>query len=132
MPASRQTPRIIMKFGRDAQAAPTTSPFPPDVLAAARPDRTDPAAPEFAATRDHNQAVTGDELRQIIERAEQLDAETRDIAAQRKSLFAEAKGRGFDTRVLRRLIALRRRPADEVAAEEAILEIYRAALDGTA
>ena len=72
--------------------------------------------------------VTADELRQFIERAEQLASEKRDIAEQEKELFAEAKGRGYDTKIMRKIIALRKRRADDIAEEEAILELYRSAL----
>jgi uncharacterized protein (UPF0335 family) len=72
--------------------------------------------------------VTADELRQFIERAEQLSAEKRDIAEQEKELFAEAKGRGYDTKVMRKVIALRKRKPDDIAEEEAVLEMYKAAL----
>lgn len=75
----------------------------------------------------HN-SVTADELRQFIERAEQLAAEKRDVAEQEKELFAEAKGRGFDTKVMKKVIALRKRKADDVAEEEAIIEMYKSAL----
>lgn len=68
--------------------------------------------------------VTAEELRQFIERAEQLAAEKRDIAEQEKELFAEAKARGYDTKVMRMIIARRKRRADEIAEEEAVLEIY--------
>lgn len=73
-------------------------------------------------------AVTADELRQFIERAEHLAAEKRDIAEQEKEVFAEAKGRGYDTRVLRKVIALRKRKPDDIAEEEAVLEMYKQAL----
>jgi uncharacterized protein (UPF0335 family) len=73
-------------------------------------------------------SVTADELRQFIERAEQLAAEKRDITEQEKELFAEAKGRGYDTGVMRKVIALRRRKPDEIAEEEAIMDMYKAAL----
>ena len=73
-------------------------------------------------------AVTVDELRQFIERAEQLAAEKADIAEQESELFAEAKGRGYDTKVLRKVIALRKRKPDDIAEEEAVLEMYMAAL----
>ena len=74
----------------------------------------------------HN--VTADELRQFVERIEQLDAEKRDIAEQRKEVMAEAKGRGYDTAVIRALVTLRRKKPDEVAEFEAVLELYRQAL----
>jgi uncharacterized protein (UPF0335 family) len=73
-------------------------------------------------------AVTADELRQFIERYEQLEAERKDVAEQQKELMAEAKGRGYDTRVMRKVIALRKRKPDEIAEEEAIMEMYKAAL----
>jgi uncharacterized protein (UPF0335 family) len=72
--------------------------------------------------------VTADELRQFIERFEQLEAEKADVAEQQKELMAEAKGRGYDTRVMRKVIALRKRKPDEIAEEEAIMDMYKAAL----
>ncbi len=73
-------------------------------------------------------AVTADELRQFIERFEQLDAEKKDVADQQKELMAEAKGRGYDTKVMRKVIAMRKRKPDELAEEEAVLELYKSAL----
>jgi uncharacterized protein (UPF0335 family) len=78
--------------------------------------------------RTDTYSVTADELRQFIERAETLAAEKRDIAEQEKELFAEAKGRGYDTKVMRKVIALRKRKPDDIAEEEAVLEMYKAAL----
>ncbi len=72
--------------------------------------------------------VTADELRQFIERIEQLDAEKRDLAEQQKEVMAEAKGRGYDTKVMRKVIALRKRNPDDIAEEEAILDMYKSAL----
>lgn len=73
-------------------------------------------------------SVTADELRQFIERYEQLEAEKKDVTEQQKELMAEAKGRGYDTRVMRKVIALRKRKPDEIAEEEAIMEMYKTAL----
>lgn len=72
--------------------------------------------------------VTADELRQFIERYEQLESEKKDVAEQQKELMAEAKGRGYDTKVLRKVVALRKRKPDEIAEEEAVLEMYKQAL----
>jgi uncharacterized protein (UPF0335 family) len=72
--------------------------------------------------------VAADELRQFIERYEQLEAEGKDISEQKKELMAEAKGRGYDTMVMRKVIALRKRSSDDVAEEESILELYKSAL----
>ena len=73
-------------------------------------------------------AVTADELRQLIERYERLDAEKSDIADQQKEVMAEAKGRGYDTSAMRKIIAMRKRDKDDLAEEEAILEMYKSAL----
>lgn len=75
-----------------------------------------------------NYAVTADELRQFVERAEQLAAEKKDIGEQEKELFAEAKGRGYDTKVIRKVMALRKRKAEDIAEENAILNMYCDAL----
>ncbi len=80
------------------------------------------------STPESSYRVTADELRQFIERFERLEAEKRDIADQQKEVMAEAKGRGYDTRVMRKVIALRKRDKDEIAEEEAVLEMYKEAL----
>ena len=73
-------------------------------------------------------AVTADEMRQFIERYETLEAEKKDAAEGQKEVMAEAKGRGYDTKVLKRVIALRKRKADDIAEENAILRLYTEAL----
>jgi len=78
--------------------------------------------------RTESQRVTAAELRQFIERFERLEAEKKDIADQQKEVMAEAKGRGYDTKVMRRLIALRKRDKEDLAEEEAVLELYKEAL----
>ena len=72
--------------------------------------------------------VTADELRQFIERYEQLEAEKKDITEQQKEVMAEAKGRGYDTKVMRKVIALRKRKPDDIAEEEAVMDMYKSAL----
>jgi uncharacterized protein (UPF0335 family) len=72
--------------------------------------------------------VTAGELRQFVERYERLEAERRDLAEQMKEVMAEARARGYDVKVLRKLIALRKREPTEVSEEEAILELYKQAL----
>lgn len=72
--------------------------------------------------------VAAEELRQFIERYERLDQEKRDIAEQQKEVMAEAKGRGYDVKALRTIVALRRRDKDDIAEEEAVLDLYKAAL----
>lgn len=72
--------------------------------------------------------VTAAELRAFVERFERLEAEKKDIADQQKEVMAEAKGRGYDTKALRRLITLRKKDPDVVSEEEAVFELYRNAL----
>ena len=79
-----------------------------------------------AATEAYD--ITAGELRQFIEQIEALDAQKKDIADQQKEVMAEAKARGYDTKVMRKVIALRKRKPDEIAEEEAVLEMYKAAL----
>jgi uncharacterized protein (UPF0335 family) len=77
---------------------------------------------------DTTYTVTAEELRQFIERYEHLAAEKQDIADQQKEVMAEAKGRGYCTKTMRRIIALRKKQADQIAEEEAVEALYRQAL----
>lgn len=72
--------------------------------------------------------VTADQLKAIVERYERLEAEKQDIADAQKDVLAEAKGNGYDTRIIRKLIALRKRAPDEIAEEDALLHMYMQAL----
>lgn len=78
-----------------------------------------------------NDNVTAAELRQLIEQYEQLDLEERETKDRKKEVLADAHGRGYDTKVIRKIIALRKRRADDIAEEEAVLEMYKAALGMT-
>lgn len=73
--------------------------------------------------------VAAGELRQFIEQFEQLESEKKDIAQQQKEIMAEAKARGYDTKVMRKVIARRKRDKDDIAEEEAVLEMYETALN---
>lgn len=72
--------------------------------------------------------VTADELRAFVEGFERLEAEKSDLSEQQKELMAEAKARGYDTKALRKIIALRKREPDDIAEEEAVLEMYKEVL----
>ncbi len=72
--------------------------------------------------------VTAGELRAFVERFERLDAEKKDLADQQKEVMAEAKSRGYDTKVLRKIVALRKMDPQEVSEAEAVLELYKEAL----
>jgi uncharacterized protein (UPF0335 family) len=73
--------------------------------------------------------ITAEQLRYIVDRYENLEEEKKAIVEAQKEVLAEAKGNGYDTAVLRRIIADRKKDPDQLAEEEAILEIYRAALE---
>lgn len=77
---------------------------------------------------DATYSVTAGELRAFIERFERLEAEKKDIAEQQKEVMAEAKGRGYDVKVIRKIISLRKRDKDDIAEEEAVLQMYMEAL----
>ena len=77
---------------------------------------------------ERNYAVAAEELRQFIEQYEQLEAKKKDVTERQKEIMSEAKARGYDTKVMRKVIALRKRDRDDVAEEEAILEMYKSAL----
>ena len=72
--------------------------------------------------------VAADELRQFVERFENLEIEKRNIVDQQKEVMAEAKSRGYDTKIMRKLVVLRKRDLQDLAEEEAILSMYKSAL----
>ena len=72
--------------------------------------------------------VTAEELKQFVERFELLEIEKKDISDQQKEVLAEAKSRGYDTRIMRKIVSLRKRDLEEVAEEEAVLSMYKTAL----
>ncbi len=72
--------------------------------------------------------VAADELRLLIERAERLEEEKKGIADDIKDVMAEAKGRGYDAKAIRKIMAIRKKKREEYQEEEAILETYMQAL----
>ena len=79
---------------------------------------------------DTSYRVTADELRSFVERVENLNAEKAEIADAIREVFTEAKGFGYDTKVLRKVIARRKRDKNQLAEEEAVLAMYETALYG--
>ena len=77
---------------------------------------------------DGTYRVATDELRAFVERFERLEVEKKDIADAQKEVMAEAKSRGYDTKVLRKIIGLRKRDPLDLSEEEAVLELYKEAL----
>jgi len=74
------------------------------------------------------ESVAADQLKAFIERIERLEEEKASISADIKDVYAEAKGNGFDTKILRKIIALRKQDYAERQEAEAILEMYMQAL----
>ncbi len=72
--------------------------------------------------------VAADELRLLIERAERLEEEKKGLADDIKDVMAEAKGRGYDPKAIRRILTIRKKKKEEFQEEEAILETYMQAL----
>ena len=76
--------------------------------------------------------VQGDQLKSIVQRIERLEEEKKTIADDIKEVYAEAKGNGYDVKVLRKVVALRKRDLEERKEEEAILDLYLQAVGETA
>lgn len=72
--------------------------------------------------------VSAGQLQAIIERVENLEEEKKAISEQIKEVYAEAKGNGFDTKIIRKIISLRKKSPDERSEEEAMLDLYMQAL----
>jgi len=72
--------------------------------------------------------VAAEELRLLIERAERLEEEKKGIADDIKDVMAEAKGRGYDPKAIRKILSIRKKKKEEYQEEEAILEVYMQAL----
>ncbi|MCW2264136.1 uncharacterized protein (UPF0335 family) [Gluconobacter cerinus] len=80
----------------------------------------------------HNSAATGgiaaDRLRSIIERVERLEEERKALAGDIKDIFSEAKSAGFDVKVIKQIIRLRKQEPAEVEEQQTLLDIYCRAL----
>ena len=75
---------------------------------------------------DHNRAA--EDLRLFLERIERLEEEKKGIADDLRAVYAEAKGNGWDTKTMRRLVALRKLDPDARAEQQALLETYAKAI----
>ena len=72
--------------------------------------------------------VAADELRLLIERAERLEEEKKGISDDIKDVFAEAKGRGYDAKTIKKIMGIRKKKREEYQEEQSILEVYMQAL----
>lgn len=87
-------------------------------------DVTEDAAPGS----DGTYRVAASELRAFVERYERLEAEKKDLMDNMREVLAEAKGRGYDVKAIRKLVALRKQDPDQLSEEEAVLDMYKEAL----
>jgi uncharacterized protein (UPF0335 family) len=88
-------------------------------------------AKQADAKQGHNSETGGiaaDRLRSLVDRIERLEEERKALGSDLKDIFAEAKSAGFEVKVLRQLIRIRKREAAEVEEEETLLDVYRRAL----
>ena len=73
--------------------------------------------------------VAADRLRSLVERIERLEEERKALGSDIRDIYTEAKSAGFDVKVLRQLIRLRRQEPADVEEQETLLDVYRRALD---
>ncbi|HEV2365096.1 MAG TPA: DUF2312 domain-containing protein [Caulobacteraceae bacterium] len=73
-------------------------------------------------------AVAGGRLKSFIERIERLEQDKAAVAADLKEVYAEAKGEGFDARIMRKVVRLRKQNSAKRAEEEALLDLYMQAV----
>ena len=72
--------------------------------------------------------VAGEQLKSFIERIERLEEEKRALSGDIKEVYAEAKGTGFEPKIMRQIIKLRKMDKEEVDEEESLLDLYKRAL----
>jgi uncharacterized protein (UPF0335 family) len=81
-----------------------------------------------AVAKSTPQNVAADRLRSLVERIERLDEERKALGNDIRDIYAEAKSAGFDVKVLRQLIRIRKQEPAEVEEQESLLDVYRHAL----
>jgi uncharacterized protein (UPF0335 family) len=91
-------------------------------------DVKDATGPQAGADNAQWGNIAADRLRSIVERIERLEEERRALSGDIKDIYAEAKSAGFDTKVIRQLISIRRKEPAEVEEQETLLDVYRRAL----
>jgi uncharacterized protein (UPF0335 family) len=73
--------------------------------------------------------IPGDRIRSFVERIEQIESELKDLTEAKKEVFSEAKGEGFDVKVLKEIIKLRKQDQEERDEHETLLDVYMRAMD---
>ena len=75
--------------------------------------------------------IAGDRIRSFVERVEQIEEEIKALTEGRKEVFAEAKGEGFDVKVLKEILKLRKQDKDERDEQDSLLDLYMRAMEAT-
>ena len=73
--------------------------------------------------------IPGDRIRSFVERVEQLETEIQELNEQKKEVFLEAKGEGFDVKILKEIIKIRKQDKEERDEHETLLDVYMRAMD---
>jgi uncharacterized protein (UPF0335 family) len=76
--------------------------------------------------------IPGGKIRAFVERIENLDTEIQELSEQKKEVFSEAKGEGFDIKILKEIIKLRKQDQDERDERESMLDLYMRAMEQAA
>ena len=93
------------------------------------PDRAETMdSTDFAPTTDGSASISAEQLRNFVDRIERLEQDKAGIADDIKDCYAEAKSLGYDVKILRKVISLRKRKPDERREEAELLDIYLHAL----
>jgi uncharacterized protein (UPF0335 family) len=74
-------------------------------------------------------AIPGNRIRSFVERIEQIENEIKELNEAKKEVFSEAKGEGFDVKILKEIIKLRKQDQDERDEHETLLDVYMRAMD---
>ena len=75
--------------------------------------------------------IPGDRIRSFVERVEQLETEIQELNEQKKEVFLEAKGEGFDVKILKEIIKIRKQDKEERDEHETLLDVYMRAMDSS-
>ncbi len=74
-------------------------------------------------------SIAGDRIRSFVERIEQIETELKELTEAKKEIFSEAKAEGFDVKVLKEILKLRKQDQDERDEHETLLDVYMRAMD---
>ncbi len=87
-------------------------------------------ADDASAAHDVLNAAAQNRLKTIIERIERLEEDKAQVAGDLKEVYAEAKGEGFDTKILRKVVRMRKQDKAKRQEEEALIDLYLSAIGG--